>query len=87
VSHDDQDINHAHTWGSKRYRDFCHWVRVEQECKTCPAVLVGGTEARDFDLNPLQVTFADPDCQECRRLLEGREPASWAALSSGGTHG
>jgi hypothetical protein len=78
VTHDDIGSGHVHDWGPKRYIDKCHWVLIEKTCKTCGCVHEEGSP-RDFDLNPLQVAFANQNCERCRLLVRGMEPAVWSA--------
>jgi hypothetical protein len=81
---DDQDVHHTHTWGPEIRRDFCHYVQTERQCRDCPAVQFIVAEVRDFDADPLQITFANPDCPTCRSTLHGRAPVSWQ--TDGGNH-
>lgn len=63
---------------SKRFIDFCHYTEIEQRCKECKGVTRTETP-RDFHLNPMQISFARQDCEECRAAVVGIEPASWHA--------
>jgi len=73
------DNGHVHEWQKPYvYRDFCHYSVVEKTCKECGDVHEDVVE-RDFDLNPLQITFARQDCAACRVAVKGNEPASWQA--------
>lgn len=70
---------HVHDWAKRRVmRDFCHYTVVEKTCKDCGEVNETVVE-RNFDLNPMQVTFAREDCWRCAQMLKGAEPASWGA--------
>lgn len=72
------EVGHVHEWRKPAvYRDFCHYTLIEKTCKECGIVNVDSAE-RDFDLNPLQIAFADEGCYRCRELLDGEEPPSWA---------
>jgi hypothetical protein len=72
-------LGHVHQYGKTSVvRDFCHFSVIENACSAC-GYLHQVTAKRDFDLNPLEIAFARRDCRVCRRMLEGREPASWAA--------
>lgn len=62
---------------STRFIDFCHYTLIEQRCKDCKGVTRTETE-RHFHLNPLQIAFARADCERCRELTRGIEPASWS---------
>jgi hypothetical protein len=75
------DTTHVHQWGPKTYRDFCHFVQIERTCKECGVVEIRASP-RDFDLNPLQVGFADPGCPMCREKLAGNEPDSWKTTTA-----
>jgi hypothetical protein len=72
-------VGHVHQYGKTSVvRDFCHYAVIENTCTLCGQLEETET-ARDFDLNPIEVAFARRDCIVCRRMLRGREPASWAA--------
>lgn len=76
---DDSDtLTHACVWTNKRFIDGCHTVTIAKTCKRCGAEHREVT-ARDFHLNPLQVAFARQDCERCRQMVKGMEPASWSA--------
>lgn len=73
------DRAHKHSFSKHQIRvDFCHYVIVERFCKGCDETVETEVE-RDFAKNPLQVAFARQDCEVCRRLLIGSEPASWGS--------
>jgi len=75
------DRAHKHTFSKHQIRvDFCHYVIVQRVCTGCEETVETEVE-RDFAKNPLQVVFARQDCDECRRLLIGNEPASWKTLA------
>ena len=69
--------DHRHHWGQAQRRDYCHYVAIERTCKDCGETVVDAELGRDFDQDPLEVTFAREDCARCRELLKGNEPASW----------
>ena len=77
---DDAGTGHVHAWGDKRYVDFCHYTVVRKTCQGCGDVNEAYVE-RDFDLNPLQIAFADQRCHRCRELLAGDEPPNWAVVA------
>jgi hypothetical protein len=75
---------HKHSYSKHQIRvDFCHFVVVQRFCtgKECEQ-MVETEVPRDFNKNPLQVAFARQDCDECRRLLIGKEPASWGVTTA-----
>jgi NADH pyrophosphatase NudC (nudix superfamily) len=74
---DTTQTHHVHQFAkSPKVRDYCHFSVTEKTCTVCGHVEKLNTE-RDFDLNPLQIAFADYDCSGCREALRGREPDSW----------
>jgi hypothetical protein len=77
MEREDVGTGHVHSWGEKRYVDFCHYTVVRKICRNCGITNETAVE-RNFDLNPLQIAFADEGCHRCRALLEGNEPPSWA---------
>jgi len=71
------DVTHVHDYRNKRFIDGCHFVTIAKTCG-CGAEHHEKTQ-RDFALNPMQIAFAREDCERCRALVKGMEPASWSS--------
>jgi hypothetical protein len=69
----DDLLGHVHAWGPGRVIDYCHYQISERPCKAC-LVVSKVAVPRDFDSDPLQIAFADRNCETCRLTLRGREP-------------
>jgi hypothetical protein len=68
------EVGHVHDYEPVVVRDYCHFQRVERHCRTCSHYEAHVLE-RNFDMDPMDIGFADPGCERCRELTRDQAGA------------